>query len=113
MNNKNAYRIAAALTAALLLDAVTMSAQDSRVVSPSSFPGGLSYEQWSVIWWQWAESIPAQDNPILLTPYPGGYDCGIEQDEKSPVFFLAGTAGKTTTRNWISLRKPDGRSLIG
>jgi len=95
----NAYRIAAAVIAALLLTAAIASAQDSRVVSPSSLPGGLTYEEWSAKWWQWAESSPADENPIALTPYPPGYDCGMGQDSNSPVFFLAGTFGKTTTRN--------------
>ena len=32
---------------------------------PESLPGGLSYQQWSAEWWQWAWSIPLSMNPFF------------------------------------------------
>jgi hypothetical protein len=98
MNKKRMFCPASVLTLALIVINVSASADDSRVVSPTTLPGGLSYEQWSAKWWQWAVSVPAHDNPILVDTYPPGYDCALEQDPSSPVFFLAGTTGTKTTR---------------
>ena len=94
----NAYHIVAAFTTAVLMTAVIASADDNGpnkpkavVVSPNSLPRGLSYEQWTAKWWQWAWSVPAAHNPILDHPY--SVDCHIFQDPRSPVLFLAGTDG--------------------
>jgi hypothetical protein len=89
----NAYRMATAFLVALTLAAAPASAQ-SFVVPPDSLPGGLSYQQWSARWWQWAASIPFDQNPILD---PTGADCAINQS--GPVWFLAGTSGFSTTRS--------------
>jgi hypothetical protein len=112
-NYKNARRKAVVTAAALLMNATsaigqTTMAQNHVVVSPYDTPGGRTYEQWTVEWWKWAYSIPAFWNPIgpfrgsppmALTQYPPGYDCGMEQDPHSPVFFLAGTPGNAAQRN--------------
>jgi hypothetical protein len=95
-NNTNA-NIAAVLTAVLLLTAVTARAQ-SFVAPPESLPGGLSYQQWSAEWWQWAWSIPKPINPLFDTT---GIDCAVSQSRSGPVWFLAGTTGFNATRNCI------------
>ncbi|MCA1706817.1 MAG: hypothetical protein LC808_27575 [Actinobacteria bacterium] len=59
-----------------------------RVLPPRSRPFGLTYAQWSEKWWQWALSIPEEQNPMLD---PTGANCGIGQSGR--VWFLAGTFG--------------------
>ncbi|MDI1442711.1 hypothetical protein [Polyangium sp. 6x1] len=54
-------------------------------------PFGASYEDWAAAWWQWALSIPVDENPMLDGP------CELHQSGN--VFFLAGTMGGTATRN--------------
>ncbi|HZL68929.1 MAG TPA: hypothetical protein VFC29_16530 [Candidatus Limnocylindrales bacterium] len=77
----------------LLLAVVTASAQ-SFIAPSDSLPGGKSYEQWGAKWWQWADSIPYSQNPILD---PDGRYCAIGQ--RGPVWFLAGTNGFDATRS--------------
>jgi hypothetical protein len=78
-----------------LLIAVNSSAQ-SFVVPPESLPGGMSYEQWTAKWWQWALSAPANMSPVLDKT---GVDCAINQS--GLVWFLAGTSGFDVTRNCV------------
>jgi hypothetical protein len=99
----NAYRFAAAFTATLLLTTATANAQ-GFVAPPDSLPGGLSYQQWSAEWWQWAYAIPASMNPIFDTT---GVNCAVNQS--GPVWFLAGTSGFTATRNCIV---PAGKMIL-
>jgi hypothetical protein len=87
----------AVFAAVLLLTAVTARAQ-SFVASPESLPGGLSYQQWSAKWWQWADSIPFSMNPLFDTT---GVDCAVNQSRSEPVWFLAGTSGFNATRTCI------------
>ena len=91
---------AAAFAGALLLTAATAHAQS--FVAPESLPGGLSYQQWSAQWWQWAWSIPISFNPLFDTT---GVDCAVNQSRSQPVWFLAGVSGfngsVTATRNCI------------
>ena len=94
---------AAVLPAALLLIAVNSSAQ-SFVVPPASLPGGLSYEQWSAKWGQWALLAPANMSPILDKT---GVDCAINQSGQ--VWFLAGTSGFNATRSCVI---PAGRMIF-
>jgi len=89
---KRGYLITIAV--ALLLTAVTAYAQDF-IAPPESLPGGLSYQQWSAKWWQWAWHIPISINPILDTT---GVDCAVQQTKNGPVWFLAGTSNSEVTR---------------
>lgn len=66
-------------------DALAATAKP-RVLPPRSRPFGLTYAQWSEKWWQWALSIPADENPLLD---PTGENCGTGQSRR--VWFLAGT----------------------
>ena len=54
-------------------------------------PFGVSYEDWAAAWWQWAFSIPVDENPMLGGP------CELHQSGK--VFFLAGTSGGADHRS--------------
>ena len=94
MNKRRKLSTTAVFAAALLLTAVTVSAQ-SFIAPPETLPGGLSYAQWSAKWWQWAWSIPSDINPIL--DKTGGADCGV--DQSGPVWYLAGTAGFNAERD--------------
>jgi hypothetical protein len=73
------------LLAALFAMTVPIAAQNF-VADPASLPGGLSYPQWSVKWWQWVTSIPVPINPWQDTT--GAY-CDV--DQSGPVWFLSGT----------------------
>jgi hypothetical protein len=93
MNRTKTLSTMAVFAAALLLASATVSAQ-SFIAPPETLPGGLSYQQWSAKWWQWAWSIPFSTNPILDTT---GADCGV--DQSGPVWYLAGTAGFNAERD--------------
>ena len=83
----------AVFPAALLLLSATASAQ-SFIAQPETHPLGLTYQQWSAKWWQWAWHIPFDSNPIFDTT---GASCGI--DQSGPVWFLAGTSGFSAERD--------------
>lgn len=55
---------------------------------------GKTYAEWSLAWVQWATSIPGTTNPINDTT---GEFAAIGQ--AGDVWFLAGSAGQTVTRN--------------
>src|SRR5215471_4200380 len=38
---------------------------DTRVFPAEALPFGQDYAAWSVEWWQWAVSLPADVNPLL------------------------------------------------
>lgn len=57
---------------------------------PHSRPYGASYAEWGARWWIWAESIPADTNPIVQPDA----DCDVNQS--GPVFFLSGVPGGVT-----------------
>jgi hypothetical protein len=66
----------------------------SGVFPPDSIVFGMTYGEWSAVWWQWAFSIPVPTNPTYDTT---GQNCGVKQSQ--PVFFLAGSAtGAPVTR---------------
>ena len=105
MDKRRTLCIAAVFSAVLLLTAVTAHAQDF-IAPPESLPGGLSYQQWSAKFWQWAWSIPYAVNPILDTT---GIACDVHQSKSGPVWFLAGTAGFDATRQCFI---PAGRMIF-
>lgn len=76
-----------------ILLVVTAAAQ-TFIVPPDSLPYGKSYNEWSAAWWQWADSIPYDHNPMVDT---NGAYCGVSQH--GPVWFLAGTVGSEATRS--------------
>lgn len=74
-----------------------------KVLPPASTPFGLSYAKWSVKWWQWVFSLPANNNPILDTG-----DCSVGQSGK--VWFLGGAFAPTTVTRACSI--PPGKALF-
>jgi hypothetical protein len=58
-----------------------------------SKPYGLTYEEWTAKWWQWAYSIPKDVNPAYDDT--GRY---CTQGQSGPVWFLTGTYGHPVDR---------------
>jgi len=76
-----------------------------RVLPPHSNAYGQSYGGWANAWWQWALSIPADQNPLIDET---GEFCGVGQD--GPVWFLPGTFGSDANRDQCSV--PKGKALF-
>ncbi len=73
------------------------------ILPPDSSPYGLTYAEWSVKWWQWVFSMPANNNPILDTA-----DCTVGQS--GPVWFLVGEFAPTTITRQCTI--PAGKALF-
>lgn len=73
---------------------MTTSSSDLLLFSTDSDPYGVSYAEWTAKWWQWALSIPAENNPVNDAT---GANCALNQN--GPVWFLAGTLGGVVDRN--------------
>ena len=74
-------------TNSTLLDGVNIPNLAETYVA-TDHPYGLTYGQWTVLWWKWATSIPKARNPVLDRT---GIYANINQPEK--VWFLAGVFG--------------------
>jgi hypothetical protein len=70
-----------------------------------SHPYGLSYVEWTVIWWKWLLSIPKERSPALDIT---GECCDSSQHDPN-VWFLAGTFGGSVTRN---CKIPKGKAIL-
>ncbi len=94
--NKALFKLAGIVLGFSILFATCtfVEADTAAVAPPDSHPYGLSYGEWGARWWQWAYSIPKNVNPFADDET--GIECGINQT--GPVWFLAGTSGKTVTR---------------
>jgi hypothetical protein len=57
--------------------------------TPEDRPYGLTYGQWTVRWWQWANSLPKAFSAVF--DKTGRY---AHINQEGPVWFLAGTAGE-------------------
>lgn len=88
-----------------LLTVSISHAQAQQLVAPNASVGGISQEDWSRAWWQWAGSFSRQDSPVADRT---GELCGEKQ--KGPVWFLAGTYG--TQRTLRNCRVPSGKYLF-
>jgi hypothetical protein len=78
---------------------------DNPGIAPSqSVSHGLAYGEWAAKWWQWALSIPADQNPITD---PTGQFAGVGQS--GPVWFLAGTLGGNAAR---TVSVPAGKAIF-
>jgi hypothetical protein len=64
------------------------------VFAIDSNPYGLSYEDWTIKWWQWAYSMTVETSPQLDQT---GEQCG-EGQGVMPIFFLADGAGSVVER---------------
>lgn len=69
-----------------------------------STPYGKSYSRWAAAWWEWAYSVPADQNPLLDTKGENA-----DEEQRGPVWFLAGNFGGTTVRR---VTVPEGKALF-
>jgi hypothetical protein len=67
--------------------------QETKIFPRDSKPFGLSYEQWSIKWWQWVLSEPESSNPLVDKT---GRSCS--ENQVGPIWFLAGTKGGLANR---------------
>jgi len=74
------------------------------VFPPSSRPYGKDYGEWSEEWIKWAFSIPKEYNPASDE---SGRNCA--QNQKGPVWFLAGTFGGSVKRKCMI---PVGKAIL-
>lgn len=74
------------------------------VYSINSKPFGISYGNWTAKWEQWLLSEPQVTNPATDQT---GKNCG--ENQKGPVWFLAGTPGGTATRTCTI---PAGKAIL-
>ena len=88
-----------------LLAASSALAQSTFLMAPDQQVAGLSQEDWSRAWWQWAGSFSADESPVADRT---GELCGGRQ--KGPVWFLAGTYG--TQRTIRTCKVPAGKYLF-
>jgi hypothetical protein len=98
------------ISAAFIIILVTSSEAKGSPVNQTVFsidskPYGLTYGEWTAKWWQWALSIPANDNP---TVDKSGEKCSVGQNNSS-VWFLAGTGGGEAVR---SCTIPSGKAIL-
>ncbi len=94
-----------AILLSCLLGASLSHAQPQQLVAPGTSVEGMSQEDWSRAWWQWAGSFSSQESPIADRT---GELCGEKQ--KGPVWFLAGTYG--TQRTVRTCKVPRGKYLF-
>jgi hypothetical protein len=83
----------------------TVQAQSRELMPPDSTLAGMSQEDWSRAWWQWAGSFSRRESPVADRT---GELCAAKQ--KGPVWFLAGTYG--TQRTVRTCTVPAGKYLF-
>lgn len=108
VQHPNVPAVGGALTLAVwicLLAAAPADARAQALMAPDAVVAGLSQEDWSRAWWQWAGSFSAEESPVADRT---GDLCGGKQ--KGPVWFLAGTYG--TQRTIRTCKVPAGKHLF-
>jgi hypothetical protein len=98
-------RILKLTVATCLLAASPAFAQSPVLMAPEAKVAGLSQEDWSRAWWQWAGSFSARESPVADR---SGDLCGSKQ--QGAVWFLAGTYG--TQRTIRTCKVPAGKHLF-
>jgi hypothetical protein len=99
------YRAAAILATVASLSHPLAANASEWVLPPGSSVDGKTSAQLSADWWQWAESIPHESNPVRdLT----GENCGVGQ--QGEVWFLAGGFGSSKIRRSCTI--PQGNSVF-
>ena len=66
------------------------------ITPPQAKPHGLTYGEWSAVWWEWSFSLPLSQNPMFMD---GNVDLSLHQPD-GPVWFLGGTFITHTRRTW-------------
>lgn len=66
---------------------------NAGILPPKAKSHGLSYEEWSARWWQWALSLPVDQNPFF-----DEYGCkNGANGQEGPVWFLTGVLNESGT----------------
>jgi hypothetical protein len=98
--------------------------QNLEIFPINSKPLGISYEQWSIMWWQWITAIPIDRNPAFDK---NGQFVNVDQKVDNVIFLCQTIEGTShiPTRintihsakyffipiiNWISIMGHDGRN---
>jgi len=68
------------------------------IAPPHSRPYGLTYGEWSAVWWEWMYALPESENPLFMD---GNVDLSLGQP-RGPVWFLGGMMIATTYSTGIS-----------
>jgi hypothetical protein len=84
---------------------VQADSKNEGVFAIDSKPYGVSYEDWTIKFWQWLLSMPVDVNPTTDTT---GERCAQEQED-SPVFFLVGAGGGVVER---TCTVPAGKAIL-
>lgn len=95
------------VAAAASADARPAKAAPASVAAVGAAVGGLSPAEWTVRWWRWAHSFADGERPYQD---PDGSRCALGQDEDGPVWFLAGTDGRSGVRRRCQV--PVGKHLL-
>ncbi len=94
MNRKKLIAVSLVLGLIVAVPMAFAKNPNPGVLPPHSHAFGKTYGEWGAEWWQWAASIPLDENPIVD---PTGENCDLGQSGK--VWFLAGTSfGGLVTR---------------
>ena len=93
------FVLAIVLTAIVGLMAGSVSPAHARnsnpgVMPPNSHTHGMTYAEWSARWWQWALSLPADQNPFF--DVDGSCSNGAN-GQLGPVWFLTGVISVSGT----------------
>ena len=86
-----------------------MSVEFPHYYLADSFPFGLTYGHWTVMWWRWALSIPKPINPVMDKT---GTHSSIGQPEKLVWFLCGGFGTEATSLPERSCTVPTGRSIL-
>lgn len=78
---------------------------NAGVYAVDSQPRGKSYEEWTILFWQWIYGTSTTNHPILDE---SGKDCGRNQGDQ-PVFFLAFSSGGGAER---TCDVPAGKAIL-
>lgn len=89
----------------LLCAAAGGRADESPLLPATAAVAGVSQQDWSRRWWEWAGSFDREESPVADRT---GALCGVGQS--GPVWFLAGTYG--TRRTIRTCRVPQGKHLF-
>jgi hypothetical protein len=115
MHGNTSYRqpIVVVVIAVLALTAAPRTGfGQSFIISPDQAEPqtGMSYGEWSAVWWQYAlsKSVNDPNNPLLSQT---GERCTVDQPGSSPVFFLVGASSSgVVTRDECTV--PAGKVLF-
>jgi hypothetical protein len=84
-----------------------------QVISPDDAEAatGLTYDEWSAVWWQYvlSKSVTNPNNQLLSAT---GKNCQADQPASSPIFFLSGNGGGSDPITRDECVVPAGKALF-